>query len=272
MTERSCGNRAISKPTREWLEEKYWKRGLTLREIGELLGISATAVKRWLDKYRIPTRSLSQATKMSFERGKRKRCPRCGLILPKGGKHECRAVPDEVKARIVELYNRGHSTTKIASSLGISTAVVYRALREAGITLRNTWDTEIRIPDSKEDLAYIAGILDGEGSIQVRLLERRGSKWNRVKCEIIFTNTSKELMDWLSEKLNLRVHERRHSNPRWKTCYHAKVSNMYECLLLLKALLPYLIIKKKQAEEAIKLIEDYLTTPKKERISRFEAR
>ena len=266
MTGKSCGNRAIFKPTKEWLEKKYWEEGLTLREIGELLGISGTAVKEWFKKYRIPTRNSSQATKLSFKRGKRKRCPKCGKILPKNGKHNCHAIPEEIKERALELYNKGHSTTKIAEELGISTSVIHKILRKAGITSRYTKNIKITIPSSKEDLAYIAGILDGEGCIQVRLLKHNGSKWGMMKCEVIIVNTSKELIDWLSKKLNLDIGVRKRKNPKWKPCYYVKTTNMYEVLLLLKALLPYLIVKRKQAEEAIKLIEEYLSIPRSERV------
>jgi len=265
MGGKSSGNRAIFKPSKEWLEKKYWSEGLSLKEIGEILNISATSVKEWFKKYGIRTRNRSQATKLSFEKGKRERCPKCGLTLPKNGKHKCRAIPYETKVKVVELYNEGHSTTRIANELGISTATIHKILKEAEIATRNTWDIKITIPSSKEDLAYIAGILDGEGCVQVRLLKRKNSKWYRIKTEITFSNTCKELIDWLSKKLNLKVYERKHINPKWNTCYYVKVGNMYECLLLLKALLPYLIVKRRQVEEAIRLIENYLSIPKGER-------
>lgn len=269
MTKKSSGNRAIFKPSKEWLEKKYWSEGLTLRDIGEILGISGTSVKRWFEVYEIPTRNYSQATKLSFERGRRERCPKCGRTLPKDGKHKCNALPSNVKAEICKLYLEGYSTAKIAKKFGISTAVIHKVLKRVGIITRNTRSVKLTVPKNREDLAYIAGILDGEGCIQVRLLKRKTQKWNNLKTEIIITNTCKELIEWLSRKLSLSIHEKQHKNPKWKTCYYVKIGNIYECLLFLKAVLPYLIAKRKQAEEAIKLISEYLSTPKGERIKKY---
>lgn len=43
---------------KEWLESKYHDEGLTQREIGEMCGVSASAVRKYMKKFDIPTREL----------------------------------------------------------------------------------------------------------------------------------------------------------------------------------------------------------------------
>jgi len=45
----------------EWLREQYWEQNKTLREISDEVNLSPTAVRNWMDRHDIETRSLSES-------------------------------------------------------------------------------------------------------------------------------------------------------------------------------------------------------------------
>ncbi len=108
---------------------------------------------------------------------------------------------------------------------------------------------------SKEEWAYLAGIVDGEGSISFR--RRKGKNCIILEPKVSITTTSLELVNWIKNKLpNIRCRiEKDHRNPRWKPrheLYYQKHSGVYS---FLKGIYPYLIIKKKHAELMLEFIE-----------------
>lgn len=57
----------ITRPEREWLEQKYIDEGMSLKQIAELVGAKAPrTVMRWMSQYQIPTRPAPA----NFRRGK----------------------------------------------------------------------------------------------------------------------------------------------------------------------------------------------------------
>lgn len=88
------------------LAQLYTERGLSLRDIGELHGVSAQSVRRWL-----------------LDAGVERRRP--GAAPAECTEGEC-----------VELYQAGWSAPDIADHLGCSSASVYRCLDAAGVSRR----------------------------------------------------------------------------------------------------------------------------------------
>ncbi len=108
--------------------------------------------------------------------------------------------------------------------------------------------------------AYMAGIVDGEGSI---FISKQKRKENRVGYRfypiLVITNTHKGVLDYFVEKTGLgKVFERKEQEkPYFKT---AKVAYRWDIKhtqvgTLLKKLLPYLVIKRKQAENVLAFLE-----------------
>lgn len=52
----------------DWLREKYWDGGLTLKEIGELCGVGPQTVARWMKKHSLPTRWRKRGQKGASHR------------------------------------------------------------------------------------------------------------------------------------------------------------------------------------------------------------
>lgn len=105
-----------------------------------------------------------------------------------------------------------------------------------------------RLP--RERLAYIAGIVDGEGSIFVTAVgpHRRRT----VYPTVVIAMTHRPVIDWLAEQLaagTVKCHNqtnmRRH--PTYKPQHRVQVFGK-RAKLLCSLLLPYLLVKRPQAE------------------------
>lgn len=119
---------------------------------------------------------------------------------------------------------------------------------------------------STEELAYMAGIVDGEGSISlVRTLQhhrsviKRNSRSNgnphpgiseRLVLTVAVGMTAGVIPNWLHEEFGGRLNYRVNKNPKWKNRWDWLASSQIGSEFL-KAVLPYLILKKRQAELAI---------------------
>jgi len=109
-----------------------------------------------------------------------------------------------------------------------------------------------RIVDlSSDEAAYLAGIVDGEGSIYVR---RRGEVGFPI---VAITNTSVELIEYLSMRLKGRAPRTlTPAKGATKRAYQIEVSALNDVAYLLCALLPWLIVKRDRAVEALRIIQE----------------
>lgn len=100
---------------------------------------------------------------------------------------------------------------------------------------------------TKEQAAYIAGIMDGEGSV---MIASRGDH-RSYSTLISVTNTSRPLLDWLLEKTAIGgVHDQHVATDKRKATW------FWRCwgdgaVTLLKQISPYLVVKRRQADLAI---------------------
>lgn len=102
---------------------------------------------------------------------------------------------------------------------------------------------QIRLPEQPTELAYLAGIVDGEGSI-VRRTYSPGN-WR-----VVVTNTSDDLITWLHAMSGARTYRRQRSE-RHRPVSDWTLSRSEDVLLLLEAIAPYMKIKRLRAELAI---------------------
>ena len=141
--------------------------------------------------------------------------------------------PYQIPQYLLQKHVHGGCHTK-AFRLGIA-----KGVRNPGVDLSSL---------TREEIGYIAGFMDGEGSICFCL-------GKSMRPTIQFPNTNKEVIDWLLKKLTvggLSITVREKKNPKWKTLYQIHiggVKNVYDILLKIE---PYLIIKKDKAQQAIR--------------------
>lgn len=101
----------------------------------------------------------------------------------------------------------------------------------------------------KADLAYIAGFIDGEGCISIERNRYAEGKYKKI-VSLTVTNTEEWICQWLKlcwgGRVTLRKMEKVNYLPQWNW-----VVRRAQAVEVLKAILPYLKIKKRQAEVAI---------------------
>jgi len=96
---------------------------------------------------------------------------------------------------------------------------------------------------TEAQLAYLAGIIDGEGSFYIGITKNR-----KFNCRIYVVNTNEDLIKWLKETFGGLIYKRTSiKNPHWKTRYEW-VLDKTAIDPVCQQIIPYLIIKKKHAE------------------------
>ena len=111
---------------------------------------------------------------------------------------------------------------------------------------------------AENDLAYLAGIIDGEGCIDIPKQSKSTVRVPRT-IRIVITNTSPILIDWLVHKFDGKAYERKKGNYKhrcWSVYWHCRKAEA-----LLVEVLPYLKIKREQAELALSF-QRLITSPR----------
>jgi len=110
---------------------------------------------------------------------------------------------------------------------------------------------------SKLDLAYIAGFLDGDGSLMLQIKKRHDGKTRtRFMVTICFyqDNRHEEPLLWIKEVLGIGYVSRRNDGMT-----ELRINGYAQVRQILKELLPYLRFKKKQGQalfEAVKILSN----------------
>ncbi|WP_144553964.1 LAGLIDADG family homing endonuclease [Bacillus sp. X1(2014)] len=109
------------------------------------------------------------------------------------------------------------------------------------------------------EAAYIAGIIDGEGTIT---LTRMHEKEHRRPC-ITIASTDKELLVYLQKLTEGTINNKKNYNPeRHKDSYTLSIKKKETVLALLNHVTPYLRVDKKR-NRALWILKNYeLVTPR----------
>lgn len=101
--------------------------------------------------------------------------------------------------------------------------------------------------NSIKKLAYLAGIVDGEGCIALNKVKRKENyQYDYYMGILTVVNTDKRLIDWLLQNFGGNFHTIKREPPH-KTSYHWHASAL-ATYGILKEILPYLYLKREQAE------------------------
>ena len=111
------------------------------------------------------------------------------------------------------------------------------------------------MPIRKQDIAWLAGIIDGEGSITFHPEKRSGYH----QCRLGITNTDEGILNEvkriLDQWLVFYTVGILHALPNRKTCYRIEVNRQAEICFVLDKVKPFL---KSVKRERIKFILDYM--------------
>lgn len=149
---------------------------------------------------------------------------------------------------------------EIAKKLGRSRASVYHRAEHLGLfsavgspeflrrqSLPRTARPFVGLPNPL-DIGYVAGIIDGEGSVL-------GPPKITVQVSMTTPEVIHRLQDLCGGSVTGPYEQRSGTTEVCKPQYHWTVSSADNAYRLLKALLPYLIVKKEKAEEVIRILE-----------------
>src|SRR4051794_20740972 len=107
------------------------------------------------------------------------------------------ATTEAVLLEAASLRNDGRAWGDIEDATGVSRRGLQGGMARAGISFKRRLPRRrpcaIRIPTSEADLGYIAGLVDGEGSITI--IRRKSN--NKVCVSIV--NTHRPVLEWLVE-------------------------------------------------------------------------
>lgn len=114
---------------------------------------------------------------------------------------------------------------------------------------------------SEHDAIYLAGFFDGEGYIGIdRHLAGGRYKTDRYTLSIAITNTHEGVLRWVVNTFGGCLCDQIRGNPNHARTWHWYASSV-EAGYLLKAMLPFLLVKRNQAEKAIEF-QDRITFQK----------
>ena len=157
------------------------------------------------------------------------------------------------KAELLEQYRKGVPLQELCATFGVSKVLLHRMLRAWDVrpTGRVPRGQTLTIPDAPAVLGYIAGILDGEGSVTIVRQKRR----MQPNVTISIASTTTELHEWFCSTLGGKSFERKINHLGTKPVWYWQITAMRDVQALLKAILPYMIIKREKATEALSIIE-----------------
>ena len=99
------------------------------------------------------------------------------------------------------------------------------------------------------DIAWLAGIIDGEGSIIIHLVRESG----RHQCRVTIVNTDDGILSEAKRILGkwlIFFTIAKNNQPQHKSCYVIEINRRLEAKFVLEKVLPYLKSIKKQKAEA----------------------
>ncbi len=118
-------------------------------------------------------------------------------------------------------------------------------------------------PLTQVELAYLAGLIDGEGTITLeRTGKRRMSGVMGLSPSVIVANTDDSLIQWtvtafrrLGANPYIKTQTPSQKNKRRKPCYWVVVKSLTKSKKILSAVKQYLIAKKSQADLILEFID-----------------
>ena len=100
------------------------------------------------------------------------------------------------------------------------------------------------------ELAYAAGILDGEGCVSLEKTNGRPNKRGyRISLFAVVSNTNESLLQWLKDKFGGQVRQYKRREDR-KACWVWRICAQ-QAAGFLEAVRPYLIVKSSEVDLAL---------------------
>jgi hypothetical protein len=97
---------------------------------------------------------------------------------------------------------------------------------------------------SREDLIYLAALIDGEGSIMLGPMKRYDRQMEWPRPEVYIASTDKELLDWVKKTFGGTISNKKVYKEHHKPSYGWRITNR-KAIELIKNVVPFMKIHKK---------------------------
>jgi hypothetical protein len=150
-------------------------------------------------------------------------------------------------------------TARLSTELGKSRLQICGKLRKMGYSVLGAeldWVRRDMEAFSDTELSYLAGFIDGEGTISLHMVAA-----SHITPRVYIVNTNPRYFDWLLRRVHLMTHivVPRRGNAKAK---HLVSLAGVKTLPFLEAIEPYLVLKKEHAELVIRYINGRLGRPR----------
>lgn len=152
---------------------------------------------------------------------------------------------------------------KMSEKLHVSSNTVRRWLKHYGIPLRKDYESGYKAVLTNEEKAYLAGYLDGDGSINIGLTKNPHSKRGlNPHTDVTLITKNREFAEQLASMLEIgfRIFTYHDSRVK-KECYKIGFSRQASQQAFLIEILPFLRLKRKQSE----LMVEYVSRRKEDK-------
>ena len=104
-------------------------------------------------------------------------------------------------------------------------------------------------------VAYLAGLLDGEGCFGISLYNRK------YRPRITMASTNREVLTWVTEHFFGGVHVHHIGSDKAEDAWEVTLGGNKNLIVLLSAIIPFLIIKRANAEVLLKFCKEFPPRP-----------
>ncbi|MEV6600574.1 hypothetical protein AB0M36_27555 [Actinoplanes sp. NPDC051346] len=160
---------------------------------------------------------------------------------------------------VVKAYVDGKSARRLAHEFGVGDQTIRRLLEARGVTRRRGQPAGCRTEPAEApptdasvsalsltELAYIAGLIDGEGCLLIyRKRDPRGGL--HFRCILRVSNTSQRVIEWLQLRLGGGAQAGQPPQPNHLRVFHWRCEGPRMAALLV-AVRPFLVIKPELAD------------------------
>ena len=175
-----------------------------------------------------------------------------------------------MKEAIDMFQNQHMSTREIGERFNCCQTTIRKNLKQHGIKMRTCGPLSPRTIKelSETEASYLAGIIDGEGSIYMQKIRRA---IDGVSPTMVVRNTNKKLAKYLMSIGGDINWEKGHFDKRFgttgKPCFHWYCRRLLDIGYVIRKILPYLVIKR---EKALLILEEIKKREKLKRVSDYE--
>jgi intein-encoded DNA endonuclease-like protein len=153
----------------------------------------------------------------------------------------------ELIERAKDLRREGYSYSEISKTLGIPHTTCWRYIHQF---FKQRWDGRLPVYNlSEAEKGYLAGIIDGEGTIGI--YNNKSHQYIIKRVIIHVANTDERLVKYLKSLVpNFRIARRLREGKR-KPVYYLRIEGQVNQYSFLKSIEPYLVLKRDKARQAL---------------------